>query len=109
LADAWINTVLVGDAAYTRRSVDPVLANRRRPAASGVIAWIAGGTDGIDALLAVTIAIAETRHALTAVGHTDGGITTAAGVIICPIAELALLTDTLQTVTVAVVLTANTA
>jgi hypothetical protein len=94
----------------TANALAPIgYADRRRPAASGVIAWIARGTDGIDALLAVTIAIAETRHALTAVGHTDGGITTAAGVIICPIAELALLTDTLQTVTVAVVLTANTA
>jgi hypothetical protein len=70
-------------------------ADWRRPTASGVIAWIAGGTDGIDALLAVTIAIAETSHALTAVGYTDGGIPTAAGVIICPIADLALLTNTL--------------
>jgi hypothetical protein len=109
LADAWINTVLVGDAAYTRRSVDPVLANRRRPAASGVIAWIAGGTDGIDALLAVTIAIAETSHALTTVGYTDGGLTTATGVVIGSMADLALLTNTLQAVAVAVVLTSHTA
>ena len=70
-------------------------ADWRRPAASGVIAWIARGTDGIHALLAVTIAIAETRHALTAVGYTDGGTTTATGVIIGSIADLALLSDTL--------------
>ena len=84
-------------------------ADWRRPAASGVIAWIAGGTDGIDALLAVTIAIAETRHALTTVGHTDGGIPAATGVIICSMADLALLTNTLKAVAVAIVLAPHTA
>ena len=58
LANVWINTVFVGDAAYAPRSVDAILTNRRRPAASGVIRHIAGRADRIDALVAITITIA---------------------------------------------------
>ena len=37
---------------------------------------------------------------MATVGHTNGGITTATGATICAIADLALLTDTLQTIAV---------
>ena len=57
LADGRINTVLVGDAAYASRSVDAILTNRRRPAASGVVRHIAGRADRIDALVAIAIAV----------------------------------------------------
>jgi hypothetical protein len=57
LADAWINTVFVGDAAYARRSVDAILTNRRRPAASSVVRHIARRADRIDALVAIAIAV----------------------------------------------------
>jgi hypothetical protein len=76
-------------------------AEGRVTAATGIVGWITGGADLVDALVAITIGIAAAANTAAAVGQTDRRSPATPGVI-RRVAGLAAVGDALAAVAIAI-------